>query len=70
MFVSIKFALSKPLMASLVLKLTGDDSNNIRGMLAPDGMQVFSVYDFMTIACTKNDNGGYARKSFKRLTTD
>ena len=49
-------------MASLVLKLTGDDTNKIRGMLAPSGAQVFSVYDFLTIACTKNDRGAFARK--------
>ncbi len=49
-------------MASLVLKLTGDDNHKLRGMLAPNGMQVFSVYDFMTVACCKNDKGAFARK--------
>jgi hypothetical protein len=49
-------------MASLVLKLTGDDAHKIRGKLAPDGMQVFSVFDFITIACIKNDKGAFARK--------
>ena len=57
-------------MANLVLKLTGDDSHRIRGMLSPDGMQVFSVYDFITVACAKTDKGVYARKCFGRLTTD
>jgi hypothetical protein len=56
-------------MAGLVLKLTGDDTNGIRGMLAPDGMQVFSVYDFMTKACGYNskDVGATARNEFERL---
>jgi hypothetical protein len=56
-------------MASLVLKLTGDDANSIRGMPAPDGLQVFSVYDFMTKACGYNskDVGATARNEFKRL---
>ena len=68
MFVSIKFALSKPRMASLVLKLTGDNANQIRGMVSPDGMQVFSVFDFMTKVCTYPDDGNTARKTFGRLT--
>ena len=56
-------------MASLVLKLTDDGSHKIRGMLAPDGVQVFSVYDFMTKACAYNskDSGASARNEFKRL---
>jgi hypothetical protein len=72
MFIFIKFALLKSSMASLVLKLTGDDTHKIRGMLAPDGMQVFSVYDFMTIACgyKSKDTGASARKEFQRLTKD
>jgi hypothetical protein len=57
-------------MASLVLKLTGDDTNKIRGMLAPDGMQVFSVYDFMTIACGYTNSGATARNEFKRMVKD
>ena len=57
-------------MASLVLKLTGDNTNRIRGMLAPDGFQVFSVYDFTTKACGYKDTGATARKEFKRLTQE
>ena len=59
-------------MANLVLKLTGDDSNKIRGMLASDGMEVWSVYDFMTKACGYNsrDAGASARNEFKRLIKD
>ena len=48
-----------------MLKLLGDDSRvKLRGMFAPDGLQVFSVFDFLTIACAKNDKGAYARKWF------
>lgn len=58
-------------MASLVLKLTGDGTNRVRGMIAPNNdMQVFSVYDFMTKACGYKDIGATARKEFKRLTMD
>ncbi len=51
-------------MASLVLKLTADGNNKLRGMSTQDGMQMWSVYDFLTIACAKNDKGAYARKWF------
>ncbi len=54
--------------SSLVLRITGDDT--IRGMLTLDGIQVFSVYDFMTKACGYKDTGAIARKEFKRLTSD
>ena len=57
-------------MANLVLKLTGDDSHRIRGMLSPDGMQVFSVYDFMTRVCGYKDSGATFRKELKMLTSD
>ena len=56
-------------MASLVLKLTGDDSVRLRGIMAAD-MQVWSVYDFMTKACGYKDAGNSARKEFSRLTKD
>jgi hypothetical protein len=69
MFVFIKFTVSKSRMASLVLKLTGDDNNKIRGML-DDGIQVFSVYDFMTKACAYPEEGNSARKAFGRLIKD
>ena len=55
---------------TLMLKLVGDNSTKLRGMLAPDGMQVFSVYDFMTKACGYKDTGATARKEFIRLTKD
>ena len=65
MFIFIKFALPKPRMTALVLKLTGDNNNNIRGMVNADGVQVFSVYDFITTMCVKNDKGAFARRWYK-----
>jgi hypothetical protein len=55
---------------TLMLKLVGNDSSKLRGMVAPDGLQVFSVYDFMTKACAKNDKGAYARKWFGEHVKD
>ncbi len=51
-------------MNSLVLKLTGDDTNKARGTIISGGIQVFSVFDVLTIACAKKDKGAYARKWF------
>jgi hypothetical protein len=50
-------------MASLQLKLTGDDTNKARGTTI-GGIQVFSVFDVLTTACAKKDKGAYARKWF------
>ena len=52
-------------MSTLLLKLTSNVS--LRGMTSPDGIQVFSVYDFITLACQKTDGGAYARKTFSNL---
>jgi hypothetical protein len=52
-------------MANLLLKLTS--SASLRGMVSPDGLQVFSIYDFITKACQKTDTGAYARKTFSNL---
>jgi len=52
----------KTAMASLVLKLTDDDAEEIRGTLTSNGLQVFSIFDFITTACSKKDKGGFARK--------
>lgn len=55
-------------MSSLVLKLVDTaEGSSVRGMFGPDGMQVFSVYDFMTAACGYKDTGATARKEFQRL---
>jgi hypothetical protein len=52
-------------LAMLLLKLTSNAS--LRGMVSPDGLQVFSVYDFITLACQKTDTGVYARKTYSNL---
>jgi hypothetical protein len=39
-------------------------------MFGPTGMQLFSVYDFMTKVCSYRDTGAIARKEFKRLIAD
>ena len=52
-------------MSTLLLKLTSNVS--LRGMTSPDGIQVFSVYDFITLACQKTDEGAYARKTYSNL---
>jgi len=58
-------------MSSLVLKLIDKAAgSSVRGMLGPDGIQAFSVYDFMTIACNKPDKSSYANTTFFRLTQD
>ena len=58
-------------MTSLVLKLVDRaEGSSVRGMIGPDGLQVFSVYDFISIACGYKDTGATARKVFKRLTSD
>lgn len=55
-------------MSSLLLKLVDRaEGSSVRGMVGPDGMQVFSVYDFMTNACGYKDTGATARKEFQRL---
>ena len=57
-------------MVTLLMNLaeTGDES--IRGIIDPRGLQVFSVYDFMTKACGYRDNGDTARSAFRRMTNE
>ena len=55
-------------MTSLVLRLTSDAS--LRGIIQGDGTHLFSVYDFITIACQKKDDGAYARKTYSNLVKD
>jgi hypothetical protein len=57
-------------MSTLLLKLLDKDGRTIRGMLEKFGNQVFSVYDFMTVACKYESSGATARKEFKRLIRD
>jgi hypothetical protein len=64
-------SLSKPAMDSLVLlKLTGDDTQKLRGMQAPNKYNVYSVYDFITKVCKYGNSGATARNEFKRLIKD
>ena len=51
-----------PDMSILHLKL-GD--TNVKGITTGDGVQVFSIYDFINVACQKT--GTYSRKKWKRL---
>ena len=55
-------------MSTVLLKLTSDAS--VRGMVAPDGTHRFSVYDFITMACQKSDDGEYARKTYSNLVKE
>ena len=54
-----------------MLKLVDSaESCSVRGMVGSDGMQIFSVYDFMTNACGYGNSGASARNEFKRLISD
>ena len=55
---------------SLILKITEDGAHDVRGMLAANDNEVFSVYDFMTKACKYGNTGASARNEFKRLTKE
>lgn len=57
-------------MSTLLLKLLDNGGHTIRGMFEKGVTQVFSVYDFMTVACKYESSGAAARKEFKRLTRD
>jgi hypothetical protein len=56
-------------MTELVLKFSVD-STGARGITAPDGNEVFSVYDILSKAYTNKDPAGTARKEFQRLISD
>lgn len=51
-----------------MLQLTSNAS--LRGMISPDGMQVFSVYDFICVACQKPTSSNYGRLVYSRLISD
>ena len=57
-------------MSTLLLKLLDKGGRNIRFMVDKSGLQVFSVYDFLTVACGYVNSGASARNEFKRLTRD
>lgn len=70
-YLYVQFSLVNLTMSSLMLKLVETaESSSVRGMIGPAGLQIFSVYDFMTVACGYKDAGAGARKEFKRLTND
>ena len=50
-------------MSELLLRLAADVT--VRGTTTPEGMQVFSVYDFINLVCQKN--GTYAHNAWARL---
>jgi hypothetical protein len=49
---------------TLMLRILGDDNHKIRGTVAPDSFQVYSVFDILTLGLAKTDKGAYARKFF------
>ena len=50
-------------MSELLLRLAADVT--VRGTTTPEGMQVFSVYDFINLVCQRN--GTYAHNAWARL---
>ena len=57
-----------PNMTSLVMQLTSDTS--LRGTVKEDGTHIFAVFDFISLACHKKDNGAYARKTYSNLVKE
>ena len=55
-------------MTYLLMQLSSDTS--LRGTVRENGTHIFSVFDFISLACNKTDNGTYARKTFGRLVSD
>ena len=55
-------------MSTLLLKLTSNAS--VRGTVAPDGSQRFSVCDFICVACQKPTSTNYGRITYSRLISD
>ena len=53
-------------MSALLLKLAGDVE--VRGTTTHDGMQVFSVYDFINLVY--QENGTYARQAWALLISE
>ena len=54
----------------LILKLVAGNGHTIRGVVAPDGTQRFSVYDFINKSCGKSEDSSYGNTTFFRLTGD
>jgi len=55
-------------MSTFLLKFVEGDGPSCRGMIAPNGEQVVSAFDFMTKICKYQDSA--ARKEFGRLTKE
>ena len=55
-------------MPNLLLKLTS--SASLRGMVSPDGLQVFSIYDFICLSTQKATTSSYGRVTYGRLISD
>ncbi len=53
-------------MSDLVLRLTADAT--VRGATTRDGLQVFSVFDCISLVCNKTS--AYSRQIWKRLISD
>jgi len=53
-------------MSALLLKLAGTAS--VRGTTTSEGMQVFSVYDFINLVCQKT--GSYAHNIWSRMKSE
>jgi hypothetical protein len=53
-------------MSDLVLRLTADAT--VRGATTRDGLQVFSVFDCISLMCQKS--AAYSRQIWKRLISD
>ena len=59
----------QPKMSFLLLKLADGDGQSIRGK-EHEGAQWFSVYDFISISCSKVGKASYAKTTFSRLVQD
>ena len=57
-------------MSVLTLCLTSDDARSVRGMVGPDGVERWSVYDFINAVCGKEAGNTYANTVFCRLVKD
>ena len=58
-------------MPRLLLNIIGDTSKRIRGLITAQGMERYSSYDFMEVACrSKDKTGASSRNAFKRLIAE
>lgn len=58
-------------MPCLLLNIIGDTSKRIRGLITAQGVERYSSYDFMEVACrSKDKTGASSRNAFKRLIAE